>query len=110
MRKLCLECPKRATHRGRCSTHFLAYERRRVVRFHRGRRAVTARLYDAAARLRTVVRQLGYVPCAMCGRRFSSAIVEIDHIQPLSSGGRDVRGNVQILCRYCHMAKTQAGL
>ena len=109
MRKRCLECRAWATHRGRCAAHFVAYEQRRAVRARRKRRAVTARLYDAAARLRGLIREAGYVRCAHCGRRLPAGAVEVDHIRPLSDGGQDVRANVQILCRSCHRTKTARG-
>ncbi|MCB5907701.1 HNH endonuclease [Streptomyces pinistramenti] len=30
----------------------------------------------------------------------------MDHVRPLSRGGEDVDGNVQVLCRECHGRKT----
>ncbi|RKN09655.1 HNH endonuclease [Streptomyces radicis] len=109
MQRRCLDCRELATHRGRCAAHFAAYERRTAVRLRRQRRAITARVYDAAAALRGLIREAGYVPCAQCGRRFPASSVEVDHVRPLSDGGRDVAANVQILCRPCHQAKTDQG-
>ncbi len=43
--------------------------------------------------------------CERCGR--SDLKLEIDHIVPLSRGGENVRGNLQVLCRMCHIAKTR---
>ncbi|MDT0267991.1 HNH endonuclease signature motif containing protein [Streptomyces sp. DSM 44915] len=106
MLRRCLECQELATHRGRCAVHFAAYERRTGVRQRRERRAVTARFFDAAAALRHLVREAGYVPCAWCGRRFPASAVEVDHVCPLSDGGRDVASNLQILCLSCHREKT----
>lgn len=33
-------------------------------------------------------------------------IIEIDHIQPLHSGGKDEWRNLQLLHRHCHDNKT----
>lgn len=42
--------------------------------------------------------------CAICD---SKDKLEIDHITPLSLGGRNVPSNVQILCYTCHKYKTK---
>lgn len=45
--------------------------------------------------------------CPYCGQYFlSEDIVEIDHIQPKSLGGKDVYKNLQLLHRHCHDKKT----
>ncbi|MEU8617288.1 HNH endonuclease signature motif containing protein [Streptomyces sp. NPDC048623] len=31
---------------------------------------------------------------------------DVDHVRPLSMGGTDTDGNVQVLCRGCHGLKT----
>ncbi len=33
---------------------------------------------------------------------------EVDHIIPVSKGGKDEHGNLQAICDPCHKAKTQA--
>ena len=49
--------------------------------------------------------QKGY--CRWCGLLFTDdALREIDHIVPLSCGGKDVPGNRQLLHRHCHDTKT----
>ena len=50
--------------------------------------------------------------CAPCAARgYTVAGVEVDHIVPLSHGGRLLdRANLQHLCRACHAAKHQGGL
>jgi hypothetical protein len=40
--------------------------------------------------------------CARCG---SCTYLEIDHIQPLSRGGRHDETNMQVLCRTCNRKK-----
>ncbi|MFF6787936.1 HNH endonuclease [Streptomyces filamentosus] len=37
---------------------------------------------------------------------FPTADVDVDHVRPLSMGGTDTDGNVQVLCRDCHQLKT----
>ncbi|MFF2039387.1 HNH endonuclease [Kitasatospora sp. NPDC058170] len=107
MRTRCLDCRGWATHSGRCEQHHKAYEAGRTVQSHRKRRAAIAAGTDAAARLRKAVRKAGHGDCAACGGRFLPSGVDIDHRQPLAKGGEDVDGNVQVLCKSCHRAKTR---
>ena len=45
--------------------------------------------------------------CPHCGLYFSSTdIVEVDHIQPTSLGGKDTYDNLQLLHKHCHDTKT----
>jgi len=45
--------------------------------------------------------------CKMCGLHFQEGdILEIDHIQPLTNGGKKDYQNLQLLHRHCHDAKT----
>jgi len=45
--------------------------------------------------------------CNLCGQYFTPEdIVEIDHIQPTSLGGKDEYKNLQLLHRHCHDIKT----
>ncbi|KTT72628.1 HNH endonuclease [Sphingomonas endophytica] len=47
--------------------------------------------------------------CRLClARGDESPTEEVDHIKPLSRGGRDDRANKQGLCIPCHRAKTRA--
>jgi RNA-directed DNA polymerase len=47
--------------------------------------------------------------CAACGLHFCDGDrLEVDHITPTASGGRDVPGNWQLLHGHCHDAKTAA--
>lgn len=32
--------------------------------------------------------------------------LDVDHVRPLTMGGADTDGNVQVLCRGCHQLKT----
>ena len=43
--------------------------------------------------------------CCNCGRREDSVSLEIDHIKPISKGGKSTRDNLQTLCRECNKAK-----
>jgi RNA-directed DNA polymerase len=46
--------------------------------------------------------------CNHCGQYFTSEdLVEIDHIQPKSQGGKDTYSNLQLLHRHCHDVKTR---
>ncbi|MBD2481701.1 group II intron reverse transcriptase/maturase [Planktothrix sp. FACHB-1365] len=45
--------------------------------------------------------------CSHCGLYFTSTdIVEVDHIQPKSLGGKDTYDNLQLLHKHCHDTKT----
>lgn len=75
------------------------------------RRVVIARGSDAAARLRSSLRAVGYAKCAKCGLTMLASAIDVDHILPLYKGGEDVDSNVQPLCRaVCHKAKTRVDM
>ena len=45
--------------------------------------------------------------CSQCDLYFTSTdIVEVDHLKPTSSGGKDTYDNLQLLHRHCHDSKT----
>jgi RNA-directed DNA polymerase len=45
--------------------------------------------------------------CTWCGLHFRDEdILEVDHRNPLSSGGKDEWKNLQLLHRHCHDKKT----
>lgn len=110
MRTRCLDCRAYATHAGRCADHHRAYESGRSVQSHRKRREAIARGNAAAARLRRALKRVGRGSCARCGLSFLASAMDVDHIVPLSRGGEDVDGNVQLLCRTCHKAKTRVDM
>jgi 5-methylcytosine-specific restriction enzyme A len=43
--------------------------------------------------------------CRHCGELSKNVLMEIDHIVPLSKGGKDVFSNLQALCRSCNRKK-----
>lgn len=43
--------------------------------------------------------------CCHCGRTETSVYLEIDHIQPISKGGKSTYDNLQTLCRRCNKEK-----
>ena len=47
--------------------------------------------------------------CLWCGIHFQpDDVVEVDHIIPRRSGGKDVYENLQLLHKYCHIAKRRS--
>ncbi|TRV23933.1 MAG: HNH endonuclease, partial [Microcystis flos-aquae Mf_WU_F_19750830_S460] len=45
--------------------------------------------------------------CSRCGQYFTpSDLIEVDHIHPLSLGGKDEYKNLQLLHRHCHDDKS----
>ncbi|MEV7564671.1 HNH endonuclease [Streptomyces tanashiensis] len=102
----CIDCTEPATHRGRCKTHHGAYGNRPTVRTRRARSRQRAARNDAAARLRRIIERKGTAWCDWCLDDFPAADMDVDHVRPLSVGGTDTDGNVQVLCRGCHQLKT----
>ncbi|MCA1904202.1 MAG: HNH endonuclease [Cyanobacteria bacterium KgW148] len=46
--------------------------------------------------------------CAHCNLFFKeNDVIELDHIQPTSKGGKDEYKNLQLLHRHCHDEKTR---
>jgi RNA-directed DNA polymerase len=44
--------------------------------------------------------------CALCREEFRHGdTMEIDHIRPLSTGGKKTTGNIQLVHRHCHHKK-----
>jgi 5-methylcytosine-specific restriction endonuclease McrA len=43
--------------------------------------------------------------CKKCGRGFPIDIMEVDHIKPVSKGGKDNPSNLQLLCHTCNKKK-----
>lgn len=48
------------------------------------------------------LRRLQHSACATCG---ATERVEVDHVIPVSRGGRNSIGNMQPLCRFCNASK-----
>ena len=68
--------------------------------------------YEKELRLKTFEQAKtpdgGYV-CAGCGRKFFNKIpLQVDHIVPMSRGGKTVPENLQILCRNCNGEKSDS--
>lgn len=43
--------------------------------------------------------------CAICGRKFSLADLEVDHIKPRSKRGSEKPSNLQLVCPRCNKEK-----
>ncbi|MFO8112812.1 MAG: HNH endonuclease [Desulfosalsimonadaceae bacterium] len=43
--------------------------------------------------------------CHYCGRQFPPRMLTMDHVVPLSRGGKSVKGNVVACCKECNTAK-----
>ncbi len=52
-------------------------------------------------------RRLAKGVCHYCGRAFAPRDLTMDHIIPLSRGGRSTKGNVVPCCKECNTAKKQ---
>ena len=76
-----------------------ARAKNKVKQANRGKTPVAARLYRT-------LRSVGIERCATCVLTFPARFLRIDHVKPLADGGRDVLGNLQILCVNCHRVKS----
>jgi 5-methylcytosine-specific restriction protein A len=52
-------------------------------------------------------RRLAKGACYYCGRMFPARELTMDHIVPVSRGGRTTKGNVAPCCKECNNAKKQ---
>ena len=43
--------------------------------------------------------------CYYCKKQFPASELTLDHIVPLSRGGRSTRGNMVVCCRQCNQEK-----
>lgn len=50
-------------------------------------------------------RQLAKGVCHWCGKTFPAAALTMDHILPISRGGKTVKGNVVACCKDCNNRK-----
>lgn len=56
-----------------------------------------------------IVRQKG--TCPACKRKFGiQDVLEVDHVLPVSKGGKDTYNNLQLLHRQCHVEKSRRDL
>jgi 5-methylcytosine-specific restriction enzyme A len=50
-------------------------------------------------------RRLAKGVCHYCGNRFPIKELTMDHIVPVSKGGKTTRGNVVVCCKTCNTGK-----
>ena len=48
--------------------------------------------------------------CQICGKKCQPSDIEIDHIQPISKGGKTAKSNLQVLCVSCNRSKSNKWL
>lgn len=103
MKRVCLGLPgepcARLTDKRRCAEHQRRYEAQR------GSRRITGAYDTDWQRLRAqAIREHPW--CAVCGHPGTpDNPLTGDHVVPRSQGGRNVRSNVQVLCRGCNSRK-----
>lgn len=44
--------------------------------------------------------------CQYCGRKAPEVILEVDHIVPLSKGGKYIEDNLTLACKECNIGKS----
>lgn len=52
-------------------------------------------------------RKLAKGVCHYCGKKTSPAELTMDHVVPISRGGKSTKGNVVTACKSCNTAKKQ---
>ena len=56
--------------------------------------------------LRSAILERDKFTCCDCGRNaYDGVKVDVDHIVPVSKGGKTIKGNLQTLCEECNIAK-----
>jgi 5-methylcytosine-specific restriction protein A len=99
MKRICAGVPGKPcgliSDKNRCPDCARKYE------IHRGPRTMKGR-YDAAWRRIRAQAIREHPWCSVCG---STEDLTGDHITPHRAGGRNVRSNVQVMCRACNSAK-----
>lgn len=125
------ECTKPQKAAGMCAAHYLASHpngrkwkkngrpevRRAALRKKtQQRRARTKGDADAELIDRNEIGQRDSWRCGLCGKRVSQTLAyphprsaSLDHIEPLSRGGKHVKANVQISHLGCNIAKSNRG-
>ena len=57
-------------------------------------------------KLREQIKERDNYTCQMCGKEmFDEVGLHIDHIIPVSKGGKTVPSNLQVLCDKCNLSK-----
>lgn len=72
----------------------------KAVRRRQERELFDGLTYEEAVRLRQAAQH-----CAYCGGRLTRRTVTLDHVVPLSRGGRHGTTNVVVACRSCNSSK-----
>lgn len=60
--------------------------------------------------LRIIIIQRDKGICQICGKKCNNNEIEIDHIQPVSKGGKTIVSNLQVLCITCNRRKSNKWL
>lgn len=62
------------------------------------------------AELRTQIIERDDSICQICGKKCKNNEIEIDHIKPISKGGKTSLSNLQVLCMTCNRKKSNKWL
>lgn len=61
----------------------------------------------ATRKLREKIMQRDHYTCQMCGKYMPDEVgLQIDHIVPVSKGGKTVASNLRVLCSRCNSSKS----
>ena len=60
-----------------------------------------------SASLRYDVMKRDHFRCTICGRSADDGVtLHVDHIKPVSKGGKTEMSNLRTLCDYCNLGKS----
>lgn len=71
----------------------------------RTRRKERSKMNDS---LRYKILKRDKFKCKSCGAKAGDVELEVDHITPISKGGRTIECNLQALCKKCNRGKSDA--
>lgn len=120
------DCDRPVRAKGLCSMHYRATKprpkdkmtdaRRASLRSRTQQRRASQRDPDAESIDRNLIGARDRWRCGLCGRRVNNALTyphpmsaSLDHIEPLSLGGKHILSNVQIAHLTCNVAKGNRG-
>lgn len=88
-----------------CSLH-TGHRKIKAVRHHKQRQTAMGISEGAWKRLRLVVIERDFYQCQHCKKYCArNGELTVDHIIPISQGGKTELANLQVLCNICHHEK-----
>ena len=77
-----------------------------IIKEHRRRARIKCVGGDLSTNIRTRLMELQQCKCAACRASLKDVTPHLDHIMPISKGGKNTDDNVQLLCPTCNLTKS----